>query len=70
MRKLNKKQKALILDNATINYKRDKRAFFITADFLQNYTAIANINNYDGLEGDIERLYTDNMSMLVMEGKL
>jgi hypothetical protein len=69
MRKLNKKQKTLITDNVNINHARDKRAFFIIADTLQNYDAINNINIYENLDTDIERFYNDQMVKAVLNAK-
>ena len=57
MRKLNKKQKALI-DTFVKNNKT--APMYLSCDVIDSSGAIENLNNYDSCWSDIERYYTDS----------
>jgi len=58
MRKLNKKQKSLIIDFINAN---NSAQVFAEYDLIDSTGAIAALNDYEAVHTDIERFYTDTV---------
>ena len=70
MRKLNTKQKALIAVDALSIYIINKRFIFSTYMSMKCYDAVITLNDYEGIDQDIERYGDDVQLKMKAEGAL
>jgi hypothetical protein len=68
-RSLIKKQKKLIEEEAAHNYSQDNKYMFVAADTLRCYDKLNEIKCYESMDSDIERHYSDSMSMVTRMSK-
>lgn len=68
-RKLIKRQKKLIEEEAMHNYLQDNLYMFVSANTLRCYDKLNSIKCYETMDSDIERHYGDSMSNVLRMSK-